>query len=157
MSHVGSASCLADSGGPWTPWIRPWFATHQRSHNYYALRIQPSESPWQFKRHVRSTKQIFKIGGEKWGGSGRSCRPCSDGLGMYMIYYASNSFITAKTYTSHLWGLFFGLLPMAKLSEPVSGRQKHRQSTKPESGKKANFFVLDKKLRARIMYPFLHY
>ena len=33
--------------------------------------------------HVRSTNQIFKIGGEKWGGPGR---PCSDGLGGWLVY-----------------------------------------------------------------------
>ena len=42
--------------------------------------VQPRESPWHFTRYVRSTKQIFKIGGENWGGQGRHC---SGGLDFY--------------------------------------------------------------------------
>ena len=63
---------------PWTPCFQPWVGCINVCIIINALRIQPSESTWQFISHVQSTKQILKIWSDKWGGQGR---PCSDGLG----------------------------------------------------------------------------
>ena len=103
MSRIGSAvsrqqCCLADSGGPWTPWIRPWLGCIN-------VRII-------IMHCVRSTKQIFKISGEMWGGPGY--HPCSYGLAIAVQHLPQWPRHTDKeTHKPHWWtGHLFNCLSL---------------------------------------------
>ena len=55
------------------------------------------------------------------------------------IYYASNAYISAKMETFTLMKVYLWTTTDSKTRQTFKGRQKHRQGTKPASGKIENF------------------